>query len=77
MTREATGDEETVAVGLRVAVGLAVGEGSVDRSVAWQAARATQARMRAQRNEKRDRGRMNLEGVRGLGEEWLAMGSPP
>lgn len=68
MAREVREEE-----GLTVGVGLAVEDGSVP----WQAARARQLRMRAQRNEKRDRGGVNLEGVNRLGKESLAMGSPP
>jgi hypothetical protein len=79
--REATDDEEGVAVGVAVAeaatVGLAVAEGSADGSVPWQATRARQPRFRAESNERRDRRGMSLEGVKGLGKEWLAMGSPP
>jgi hypothetical protein len=75
--REASGDGEEVVVGVRVAVGLAVGEGSADESVPWQAARARQPRIRAQRSERRDRLAMNLGGVKGWGKEWLAMASPP
>jgi hypothetical protein len=70
-------DEEEVAVGLRVVAGLAVGEGAADGSVPWQAVRARQVRVRAQRDEKRNRGAMNLEGDGRLRKEWLAMGSPP
>jgi hypothetical protein len=75
--REAAADEEGLVVGLRVAAGLAVGEGSADGSVPWQAARARQPRIRAQRSERWDGGGMNLGGVKKLGKEWLAMGSPP
>jgi len=64
-------------VGVRMVVGLAVGEGWADGSVPWQAARARQPRMRAQRNEKRDRGGVKLAGVKGLAKGWLEMGSPP
>ncbi|KPK22239.1 MAG: hypothetical protein AMJ76_00290 [Dehalococcoidia bacterium SM23_28_1] len=63
-------------MGLTVAVGLAVEAGSADGCVPWQAARARQPTMRAERNE-RDREGMSLEGGRKLGKEWLAMGSPP
>ena len=70
------GDGEEVAVGLRVAVGLTVGEGSAGGFVPWQAVRARQLRIKAQRNAKRDRGGMNLGGIRGLEKECLAMGSP-
>ena len=74
---DSRGAEEEAAVGLRVAAGLAVGEGSADGWLSWQAARARQPKMRAQRNEKRVRGGMNLEGVESLGKGRLAMGSPP
>jgi hypothetical protein len=74
--REACGDGEEVAVGVRMAVGLTVGEGSADESVPWQAARTRQPRIRAQRNERRGRGGTNLGGVKGWGKEWLAMASP-
>jgi hypothetical protein len=59
--------------GLIVGVGLAIEDGFVS----WQAVRARQLRIKAQRNAKRDRGGMNLRGIGGLGKEWLAMGSPP
>jgi hypothetical protein len=66
-----------MAVALALAVGLAVEEGWADGSVPWQAARARQPRMRAQRNEKRDMEGVKLARVRGLAKEWLEMGSPP
>jgi hypothetical protein len=70
-------DEEEVAVGLRMAAGLAFGEGATDGAVPWQAARARQVRLSAQRNEKRNRGAMNLGGDGKLRKEWLAIGAPP
>jgi hypothetical protein len=59
-----------------MAAGLLVGQGSADGSVPWQAARARELRIRVERKEKRGREGMNLEGVKRLGKEWLAMGSP-
>ena len=70
-------DEEGVAVGLMVAVGLTVREGWTEGSVPWQAARTRQVRTRDPRKEEIDRGEVSVGGFKGLGQERLAMGPSP